>query len=76
MIRKSAGFTPRNRNVTISNGNAAKLPNRFHHSLAVSPVVAALWTARFAATATVMQNLVSRRLRAAIAPSDDAAQPF
>ena len=42
MIRKSAGFTLRNRNVTISNGNATKLPHRFHRSLAVSPVVAAL----------------------------------
>ena len=48
MIRKSAGFTRRNRNVTISNGNATKLPHRFHRSLAVSPVVAALWAARFA----------------------------
>ena len=34
--------------MTISNGNATKLLHRFHRSLAVSPVVAALWAARFA----------------------------
>jgi hypothetical protein len=48
MIRKSAGFTRAIVTVTIANGNATKLPHRFHRSLAVSPVVAALWAARFA----------------------------
>ena len=48
MIRKSAGFTRAIVTVTIANGNATKLPHTFHRSLAVSPVGAALWAARFA----------------------------
>ena len=51
MIRKSARFHPRNRNVTISNDNAAKL----------SPVVAALWAARFC-TARRLQKLLCKIL--------------
>ena len=70
MIRKSAGFTSRNRNVTISIGNATNFP------CSGRPMGGTLRTVKRLQKLLCEIFSLSGRVRAAIAPSNVAAQPF
>lgn len=70
MIRNSAGFTSRNRNVTISIGNVTNFP------CSRRPMGAAFRTAKRLRKLLCKIFSLSGRVHGAIAPSNVAAQPF